>query len=257
MMTLSTLHAHAKKRLADRFGELLRSPHGSIEIHRPVLVRAARRDDQLADPFVVRPVASELVAQPAMKLERPAIAELVAIHQQDVGPLQGPVIGVLVACEHRVDRAAALVVANVCEKGPHLVRLGERADRVEEQPSQERRISGDSRRFDLHLVQLRRNQFVDVAGRRHLDQLSRRRWPRHEHSHHRDLSHVLRRDRRFARHSAGSHESEWIDFRSDAGIAGVGRRIGHVSQTSVRELRRREDLLLRLKAQHAFNGTGP
>src|SRR5581483_9617876 len=94
VMALRALQPHTEERLADGAGGRLRRDRRAIEIDRAILRRSARRH-QLAHPGVVRPIPRKLLPQPAMKFMSPAVAQLLVISQENIGPLLGPEVGVL------------------------------------------------------------------------------------------------------------------------------------------------------------------
>ena len=87
--------------LHQRFG---RAQRFVIRCGRVSFRRAAGGED-LAGELVVRCVGSDFAANPAAERGRAFDAEILAVHHQEVGPLVGPEIDVVVVADELVDRA--------------------------------------------------------------------------------------------------------------------------------------------------------
>ena len=71
-------------------------------------VRALGRDDRADEP-VERHIGGDLIADPAMKADRPLHPREPLVAAQAIGPLQGPEVDILGAFEQRVDQPRPLV----------------------------------------------------------------------------------------------------------------------------------------------------
>ncbi len=256
MVALSTFEADAEKRLADGPRDLFGRCGGAVEVDGADAGRGAAGGDQLAHPLIVGAIARHLRAQPAMHLERAAVAELVAIDLQNVGPPERRVIGVFGTLENLVDPALAFLGIGIGEESADLIRPRQRAERVDIDASQEDGVAGQLGRHDAHRLELGPGVIVDLVVDGHGRVRVRRAGPRHLQAHDGNLSHVLHRDGRLAWDAAGVSPAAAIDRGDMPRVAGIGRGGGHVALAAVGEDRRGQDLLVRLEAQNALGGTG-
>ena len=94
--------------------------------------------------------------------------ECFAVDEQNVGELQCPIVGKLLAVENLVDFPLAFVETKIGQERSDLIRRGKRADCIEIEPSQKRGVVGQLGGHDTHLLQFGIHEIVNFVERRDL-----------------------------------------------------------------------------------------
>ena len=131
VVALGAIDRHAEEGLRGRLGHAARIVVQHEEVARPVDQRAALRGDKLAHEPVPRRVRLHLIPNPRVVAPHRGRLEPLALHEQQVGPLVGPVVHELGALQECFDQRVAFLRRFVLEKHARLVRRGQNADRVE------------------------------------------------------------------------------------------------------------------------------
>ncbi len=140
---------------------------GAVEVDRPDAEIAAAGGQHLADKLVIRLVLGERRLHPAVIRLRgvgPEIDRELGLDPEDVAPLHGPVVGVLVAFQQTVDQRGAFAFGvRVVEELADLLRGGKRAEHVQVHAAHEHRV-GAEHRLDAQRRQLGEDDLIDLVG---------------------------------------------------------------------------------------------
>ncbi len=104
VVALGALQPRAEKNLRRRFGPCHGIAERAIVIRRRVVVGAADRADQLARELIQRPVVGEARAEPLMQRTHAFNIEVLLFLAQQIGPAQGPQLGILWPREPGIDQ---------------------------------------------------------------------------------------------------------------------------------------------------------
>ncbi len=158
-----------------RLGQVGRVLVQHEEVGRAVLQRASRGGDQLADQLVPRRVGRHVVANPIVVRPHRRRLEPLAVDQQQVGPLVGPVVDELRPRE-QLRRSAGRACRATCRPGTAAFRRPSAACRSCRGYARRRNspspAGGDGGRFKLS--QLGQHQLVDEVPPRRLGEHLRR-----------------------------------------------------------------------------------
>ncbi len=131
VMAASALEPNAQEDLADGFGRGHGVAVGPVKAGRGVLPGRAQPGDNPAGQLVERRVARDLVAQPALKDPGTLLAHRLLFISEQVGPLQGPVIGELGALDQPVNQLAPFIRVARVEERAGFVGIGEPSNAIE------------------------------------------------------------------------------------------------------------------------------
>src|SRR6516164_3798083 len=93
MMALGTGDAQAEKNLRQRAGPVARFGYDLVEVGRAMFGQGSLGGEDLAGKLVQRLVPGNAIANPAIEAVCALVAQDLAIHAQEVGPLERPVVG--------------------------------------------------------------------------------------------------------------------------------------------------------------------
>ena len=116
VVALGTFEPDAQEELADHRRDLFGLATVAEDRRRPLLEGApARRDDRVHE-LVVRHVAAERVADPAVEVQDGLDPHAVGVRAEQVDPLVGPVVGVFGSIEQAIDQPRPLAGRRVGEE---------------------------------------------------------------------------------------------------------------------------------------------
>ena len=108
VVALIAVETHAQEQLGRVFHRLFRRAEDLVVGRRRIFERrAAGRQDRVHE-LVVGHVARHGLLDPAAQGKRPLLAQELAIHLQQVGPLVGPQLDVVAAADQPIDQLVAL-----------------------------------------------------------------------------------------------------------------------------------------------------
>ena len=166
-MALGAVHPRAQEQLSRVVGLMGQVADCPVPDHRRMLVDGTLGGNDRPHELVVGHVRGEGVANPGVEGVRAplGLAPVATLVAQDVSPLHGPEVGVLVACQKLVDRIGPAFRVLIGQKRSDFVGRGERADRVEVGSPQERGVVRQRAGHQLQLLPLGLDQLVDVVAR--------------------------------------------------------------------------------------------
>ncbi len=159
MMTLGTSDAHAHEQLRKGARALAGFADYLVEAGGADLAQRALRAKDLTRELIDRLVSGDGVVDPFVIGIGALGTQRLSIHAQQIGPLQGDIVGELRPLQQLIDQPGAAVRTRVGEKVAGLGGRRQRADHVEVDAAQILRVLGRFRRQDVELAQL----LVDVS----------------------------------------------------------------------------------------------
>ena len=240
-MALRAGDANAEEVLGDRARHLVRLGDRLVEVRRRDLVEAPLGEHDLTDELIERLVGGEAARQPAIVRLGPLGSERLAIDAQDIPPEKGLCVGIFGPVEKLVDEPRSFVCALVGEERLRLRQRRQRADHIEIDASQERRIVRHRRRQQVQLAQPGVDVLVDQGrfverGERNLVR------PRYESPEGDDVVEIARHDGDFAGYVAGRDDACLVHGRhavvvrlelrpgGDVGLVAVGEASGNAER---------------------------
>ncbi len=166
VVALGAVDRHAQERHRYRFGQLRRILVQHEEVRRAVFQRAAGGRHQVAGELVPRRVGRHVVANPVIVGPHRRRPQLLAVDQQQVAPLVGPIVDKLRPRQQLLDQLVALVGRRIGQKRAGLLDRGQQADRVDIRPPQKLGVGGRRRWRQVQVLQLRQHQLVDEVAPR-------------------------------------------------------------------------------------------
>ena len=103
VVALGTLHAHAEKNLGSGLGPGVGVAQGPVVVGSRLLVGAAPAGDQLPGQQVERLVVGHRLAEPFVEHLHALAIELLFLVAEQVGPFEGPELGILRPLEQGID----------------------------------------------------------------------------------------------------------------------------------------------------------
>lgn len=218
-MTLDTLDADAEESLARVAGHQFRRVDGPKLSGGAFGGRRAFDEEQLANDGIVRTVLDKLTPQPARDRNRAFRLNLLTIDAQQIAEAQRRIIGILGACEERIDELCSLVRRVIGEERPSFRGGRQGAANVKGGAAKKRRIVAQFARWDAETLELVPGEAINEVGLRRTRDLYAR--ARDRDATDRQMAQITGQDRSLARHIAGLHEAAAVD-------AGNNRRVRFV-----------------------------
>ncbi len=158
-------HPHKRQGHRTRDGGGFLPLNRTIEINLRHAKIAAARSQQLAGKLIVRHVLSNRIVNPAMiGLHRvgPQIDGKFRLDPQQIAPLQRPIVGKLIPPQQGIDQCGTLARTTVLQETAYLLRLRQRAVRIQIHAADKDLVGTQIRGPDALLAQGRHHKSIDT-----------------------------------------------------------------------------------------------
>ena len=209
VVATGTLHSHAEKGLAEKRRQRRRFTARAIDHRRANLVRAAPGREDFAHHLVVRLVGGEAFANPVVNRVGALEPDTRDVRPEQIAPAVRPRVGVPRIVKQAVDQLGAFVRRLIGKKTPHLGRLRQQADRVDEGAPDKLRVAAKVARQQTQLLKTSIRQVIDeiVARQPGVHRVVEPPVGRHRDPRLRHLAHVAHDDHPLAAERAHPHQA--------------------------------------------------